>query len=102
MDNFKSSVMTGEIASAMKLCSYVKWFKVILAVVVSIAYLVGSPWLAEILIVAVVTSLILPLGFFDVFIQKLLEYNTQLLEERVQLNANETNTHLESLNRKIR
>ncbi|RTR33190.1 hypothetical protein EKG38_06095 [Shewanella canadensis] len=96
MDNFKSSVMTGEIASAMKLCSYVKWFKVILAVVVSIAYLVGSAWLAEILIVAVVTSLILPLGFFDVFIQKLLEYNTQLLEERIHLNTNEPNVHLNS------
>jgi len=101
MDNFKSSVMTGDIASAMKLCSYVKWFKTLLALVVSIAYLLGSPWLAEILIVAVVTSLVLPLGFFDVFIQKLLEYNTLLLEERIQFNANETNDHLELLNRKI-
>lgn len=101
MDNFKSSMMTGDIASAMKLCSYVKWFKTFLALVVSIAYFLGSPWLAEILIVAVVTSLVLPLGFFDVFIQKLLEYNTQLLEERIQLNANETNNYLELLNRKI-
>ena len=43
MDNFKSSVMTGDIASAMKLCSYVKWIKSLLALVVSIAYLLGSP-----------------------------------------------------------
>ncbi|WP_351189856.1 hypothetical protein [Shewanella sp. TB4-MNA-CIBAN-0142] len=97
MNSVKSSIMTGEIATAMKLCSYVKLFKIILAASVVIAYLIDSPWLTETLIIAIVTSLILPLGFFDVFIQKLLEYNTQLLEERVQLNANETNAQLNTI-----
>ena len=55
------------------------------------AYFSASDWLIDILVFSVVFSLVLPLGFFAVFIQKLLEYNTQMVESRMILNANEAN-----------
>lgn len=54
------------------------------------------------LTVAVVLLVFFPLGFFDVFIQKLLEYNTSLLEERASLNAREANEALSDFEERIR
>lgn len=51
------------------------------------AYILEFPWLQELLLVTVIVTLQAPLGFFDVFIQKLFEYNTFLAEDRQLLNA---------------
>jgi len=90
------------IQQALKLCRYVKWLKAILAFAVAIAYFSGFEWLPELMIIALLISLLLPLGFFDVFIQKLLEYNSRLLEERQRLNAEEANTHFDKLYKETR
>ena len=89
------------IQQALKLCRYVKWLKVMLAFAVATAYFSGFEWLPELMIIALLICLVLPLGFFDVFIQKLLEYNTRLLEERQRLNAEETNKHFDKAFSKI-
>jgi hypothetical protein len=94
-------LLSGEIKSAMSFASASKWLKVILAICVVFAYFTDAEWLTEVIVISVVVSLILPLGFFDVFIQKLLEYNTQKIEERQILNATEANKHFEKLYKKL-
>ena len=101
MRDLKEKMLTGDIKSAMSFVTAAKWSKVILAVLVILAYFTDSAWLTEIIVISVVVSLIVPLGFFDVFIQKLLEYNTQKVEERQTLNANEANENFEKTYKKI-
>ncbi len=100
MANLKTS-LEQEIQLALKFCGLVKILKIALGALVVISYFFFPNWLIEVVVVSVVISLILPLGFFDVFIQKLLEYNTQTLEERQILNAKEANQHFESLFKKL-
>ena len=99
--DLKEEMLTSDIKSAMGFASVSKWVKSILAIVVIVAYFTNSAWLTEVIVISVVVSLILPLGFFDVFIKKLLEYNTQKVEERQTLNATEANEHFEKLYKKV-
>ena len=101
MRSIQEELLTGDIKSAMGFVSASKWLKVILACLVVFAYFTNATWLTELIVASVVLSLILPLGFFDVFIQKLLEYNTQKLEERQVLNTTEANEHFEKLYKKV-
>lgn len=101
METIASKWLIDDIKKALKFTHSVKLVKFILAISICLAYFVESVWLNEILIVSVLISLILPLGFFDVFIQKNLEYNTQLVEERQVLNAQEANKHFERIFQKI-
>lgn len=93
----KNSHLVNEIQTAMNLSGWVKLIKVALAIIVVLSYFFFKDWLLEIIVLSVVFSLIIPLGFFDVFIQKLLEYNTQTLEDRQVLNANQANEHFEKI-----
>mgnify|MGYP005750409087 CR=1 FL=1 len=97
----KNSHLESEIQTAMNLSGWAKFIKVALAILVVLSYFFFKDWLIEIIVIAVVVALIFPLGFFDVFIQKLLEYNTQTIEERQILNANEANNHFEKIYKKI-
>src|SRR5690554_6854102 len=97
MQDFNEKMLTNDIKSAMGFVSASKLVKIILALVVIFAYFTDADWLTEVIVISVVVSLILPLGFFDTFIQKLLEYNTQKLEERQTLNATEANEHFERI-----
>lgn len=97
----KNLNLENDIKSAMKLNGFVKFIKISLAFLIFISYAFFEQWLTEIIVISVIISLILPLGFFDVFIQKLLEYNTQTIEERQSLNAQETNEHFENIYNKI-
>ena len=101
MRNIPEDLLAGDIKAAMVLVSTLNWLKVILACLVVFAYFTNTTWFTEIVVISVVLSLILPLGFFDVFIQKLLEYNTQKMEKRQVLNAAEANEHFEKLYRKV-
>ena len=91
MDSFSKSLLEGDVKFAMTLHTFAKQTKYLLALVLLTAYFSASDWLIDILVFSVVFSLVLPLGFFAVFIQKLLEYNTQMVESRMILNANEAN-----------
>ena len=97
MNNFNHTLLEDDIQSALKLSGWVKLLKISLAVLIVAFYFFLSEWLTEIIVISVVITLILPLGFFDVFIQKLLEYNTQKVEERQVLNAAEANEHFEKI-----
>jgi hypothetical protein len=101
MNNFNHVQIEGDIQSALKLCGWVKLLKLLLAALVVVSYFFISEWLTEIIVISVVVSLVLPLGFFDAFIQKLLEYNTQKVEERQVLNANEANEQFEKIYQKL-
>jgi hypothetical protein len=93
--------LESDIQAALQLCVWVKVLKIFLALLVALSYFFFPGWLLEVIVVAVIMSLVLPLGFFDVFIQKLLEYNTQKSEERQILNAREANEHFEKLYKKV-
>ena len=101
MQDFKEMIQTDEVSSAATFVSVVKWSKIILALFVMWAYFSDSAWLVEAIVISVVVSLIVPLGFFDVFIQKLLKYNTQMVENRQFLNAKEANEHFGIIYKKI-
>ena len=95
MNKLDGIILPLDIKSSMKLVLIVKFIKFLLVLLIIIAYFMELKWLNEIIIVAVILNLILPMNFFDVFIQKLLEYNTQILENRILLNANEINDYFE-------
>jgi fatty acid desaturase len=101
MKNLSEIVLTGDVELAKKLALITTWLKIILATLVILAYFSDSTWLSEIIVISVVVSLIAPLGFFNVFIQALLEYNTTKLENRQNLNAQEANEHFEKLYKKV-
>ncbi|WP_335987063.1 hypothetical protein [Spongiibacter tropicus] len=101
MRDIQEEMLTGDIKSSMGFVSVFKWLKVALACLVLFAYFTDAAWLTDVIVFSVVLSLVLPLGFFDVFIQKLLEYNTLKVEERQVLNANEANEHFEKLYKKV-
>jgi len=83
MDKLDETLLTSGISSSIKLVSIVKFIKFLLVLVILIAYFFNFTWLNEVLIFAIIVNLLLPMNFFDVFIQKLLEYNTQKVEERI-------------------
>ncbi|PKI03808.1 hypothetical protein CXF78_10895 [Shewanella sp. 11B5] len=97
MQDLNEVIVASDLKLTMKFASITKWVKVILAIGVVFAYFTDASWLKGILVTSVIVSLLLPLGFFDVFIQKLLEHNTQKLEERQIINATEANKHFDKL-----
>jgi hypothetical protein len=97
----QNQLLTNEIKTATSFTLIVKWLKMILAIAIVYSYFYDNDYLIDLLVIGVVISLILPLGFFDVFIQKLIEYNTQSVEERQLLNATEANKHFERAFQKI-
>jgi len=80
---------------------FTKIFKILLALILCYLYFSNNELLKDFLVIGFVLALILPLSFFDIFIQKLLEYNTQKLEERQLLNANEANQTFTDFQEKI-
>lgn len=89
--------LESDIQSALKLCRWVKLIKIVLALLVVLSYIFSPEWLEDLIVISVIVSLVFPLGFFDVFIQKLLEYNTQKTEDRQILNVKEANAHFDNL-----
>lgn len=91
----------GSVELAKTFTGWTQAFKVLLALVISIAYFMHSPWLMELLVFSVLVSLISSLEFFGVYIEKLLEYNTQFLEERQTRNAHEANEYFKEITDRI-
>ena len=94
MPDFKETLMTEEIKSALKVCSVTKTIRIILALVICVSYVYADKWIIDAVLISLLFLLLFTLSFFGVFIQKLLEYNTQKMEERISLNADETNKAL--------
>ncbi len=91
MKDWENELLQCDIKMSMRFCKYIKLIKIFLAILILYAYFADSSWFGDIIVVAVIFSLLLPLGFFDVFIQRLTEYNAISIEKRVVLNAKETN-----------
>jgi hypothetical protein len=90
----QESLLEQNVRSALSWARTVKVFRFILAVILITAYFMKFSFFTELLLFSVVLLLFLPMGFADTFLEKNLEYNTALLENRQRLNAEETNTHL--------
>lgn len=101
MNKYAEKLLSDDIELALKLSKFTKLFKIFMALTLVLSYFFFKAWLLEIMLISIVITLITPLGFFDVFIQKLVEYNTQVSESRQQLNATETNEHIAKLYEKI-
>jgi len=101
MNDFEERMYLDEVKTSLSLYKWVKWSKVLIACVIAYAYFTDASWIIEIIVFSVILNLILPLSFFDVFIQKLLEYNTKILEKRQRINVEEANEHFEHLYRKV-
>ena len=101
MESFKESILTERVRSAKKWCIITVILKSVLAIAVCVAYFINLSWLAELIVISVVISLLLPLGFHGAFIENLLEYNTQVIEDRQQLNATEANEHFGKMSERI-
>ncbi len=101
MENLAKLEIQHDIETSLKLNKIVKGIKFLLVVVICWLYVINSAWLDEALIAGILLSLISPMGFFDVFIQRLLKYNTQTIEERQELNATETSQHFENIYSKL-
>ena len=78
-----------------------KFVRLLIAFVLIVGWLGEYSWLKEAVIVSLVILLIASMGFFDVFIQELVEYNAASLEKRQILNASEANLAFERLERRI-
>ncbi|TMN94762.1 hypothetical protein [Pseudoalteromonas sp. S558] len=101
MDKFKESILTEKINLAKKWCLITTVFKVVIAIIVCVAYFTNASCLPELIVFSVVLSLLLPLGFYGAFMENLLEYNTQAIEDRQLLNANEANEHFIKMSERI-
>jgi hypothetical protein len=93
MQELEKEYLEGNVSSARTLAKLTMWLKCGLAATLAIGYFVEFSWLYEMVILSVIISLVLPLGFFGAFFENLIEYNTQLVEDRQSLNAKEANQH---------
>lgn len=98
---FDREIQEGEIELAMRLFLLMKWLRYLLAAAVAFAYFGGHDWAMDAVIVSIILLLAAPLGFFDVFIQKLVEYNASTIDGRLKLNAEQANRAFADVHRKI-
>lgn len=86
-----------DVKAAIKFAKTCKYFKISLGLLIAICYFWYPSLLLELVVTATIVSLLLPMGFSDTFLEKLIEYERSLLEERQILNANEANDHFKRL-----
>ncbi len=101
MNSFSGSLLESDVKFAIGLHAVMKWTKYGLATVLLTVYFLESKYLIDVIVFSIAVSLFFPLSFFGLFIQKLLEYNTQMVEARLMLNANETNEALNQILEKV-
>ena len=101
MQEFEKELLEGNVSSPKTASIFTIWLKCGLAVALAAGYFFDFSWLYEMVIVSLIISLVLPLGFFGVFFENLIEYNTQLLEDRQRLNAKEANKHFTEIFERI-
>lgn len=88
------NIHKNNIESSMKSIKFLYFLKVTLLVLVVLSYIYKPEWFDILVIIILSTLILFPMNFYGAFIEFLLEYNTQTLEERIIKNANETNKYL--------
>ncbi|MCT7525421.1 hypothetical protein N5T77_10205 [Aliarcobacter cryaerophilus] len=88
------NIHKNNIESSMKSIKFLYFLKAILLVLVVLSYIYKPEWFDILVIIILSTLILFPMNFYGAFIEFLLEYNTQTLEERIIKNANETNKYL--------
>lgn len=81
---------------SIKFVKVSKSLKFVLAVLIVSAYFYKPQYLTELLIFGVVLSLLLPQGFIDTYLEKLITLRSAETDERQTLNATEGNKHFSS------
>ena len=85
-----------EVKLASKLAKPVKYLKMILAILLVIAYFYKAEYLTELLVFGLTLLLLLPQGFMDTYLEKLIDLRAAETDERQILNATEANKHFSS------
>ena len=90
-----------DVELSLRMAKTLKFIKFILAIIIVATYFYYPDYLVDLLVVGVVFSLILPNGFVDTFLQKLIALRAAETDERQILNATETNTHFSDAFKRI-
>lgn len=89
----KSKILEDLIKSSMKTIRLIYIFKIILFGLILLSYYFKPEWVEILLIITLFFIILFPMNFYGAFIENLVEYNTQALEERIIKNAQETNEY---------
>ncbi len=90
-----------DVRLSLKFVKTIKYAKLILAIFLALAYFYKPEFIVEILVVGMVLSLVLPLGFSDTYLEKLIELRAAETDERQTSNATEANKHFATIFEKI-
>ena len=101
LEDFESLERTQDIKRSKQLHTGLKVIKWGLVAALGYAYFRDQIWLVDIIVFSIAFALVFPLGFFDVFIQRLLEYNTQAIEQRQHQHAEEANHYFNDMHKRI-
>lgn len=82
------------IKSSRKTSLILYFIRIILVICVTLSYFYKIEWFDILVIITLIQIALFPNNLYGAFIENLVEYNTQTLEDRILLNANETNKYL--------
>ncbi len=82
------------IKSSRKTLLILYFIRLTLVTCVTLSYFYKAEWFDILLIITLIQIALFPNNFYGAFIENLVEYNTQTLEDRILLNAKETNKYL--------
>ncbi|MFX4277632.1 hypothetical protein ACOL3G_07145 [Aliarcobacter butzleri] len=82
------------VSSSRKTSFLLYLIRIILVICVVLSYFYRQDWFDILVIITLIQIALFPNNFYGAFIENLVEYNTQVLEDRIVLNANETNKYL--------
>lgn len=94
MDTNNFNTIRTNIESSMKTIKFFYFLKILLLTLIILSYYFKPMWFDILIIITLAMIIFFPMNFYGAFIEFLLEYNTQTLEERILKNANETNDYL--------
>ncbi|WP_198305878.1 hypothetical protein [Arcobacter vandammei] len=70
------------------------FIRLLLVASIIFSYFYKPEWFDILVIITLIQIALFPNNLYGAFIENLVEYNTQTLEDRILLNANETNKYL--------
>ncbi|HJE03678.1 MAG TPA: hypothetical protein K8U92_07355 [Aliarcobacter thereius] len=88
------SAREGLIKSSRRTLLILYFIRLALVASVIYSYFYNPEWFDILVIITLVQIALFPNNFYGAFIENLVEYNTQTIEERLLLNAKEINNYL--------